>query len=143
MITTRVAASALFLFGFIMAIPLSGKSQTATPWTAKQCHDRMEQLFEIGSKANDPLVDMSEVLRELMQDIGERAGSSFAIHCRMKEANSIQILMHRLESIEADRQETASAANRTEKLGIKMENFSVQNSAYDPGFTNFGKGMGF
>jgi hypothetical protein len=134
MITTRVAAPALFLFGVIMAIPLSGKSQTATPWTAKQCHDRMEQLFAIGAKANDPLVDMSEVLRELNQDIGERAGSSFAIYCRMKEANSIQILMHRLESIEADRQETAAADKRSDKFGKFLEkNFNAQSTAYNPG----------
>ena len=130
--TLRIAASAFFLFGVAMWTPLSGTAQTATPWTAKQCRDRMEQLFTIGNKASDPTVEMSEVLSELMQDIGERAGSSFAIYCRMKEANSIQILKHRLENIEADRQETASAANRTEKAGIKMENFTVQNPSYDP-----------
>jgi S-formylglutathione hydrolase FrmB len=91
----------------------------------------MEQLFKM---AHDPSVDINEV----MQDIGERAGSSFAIYCRMKEANSIKILQHQLANIEADRQETASAANRTDKLGIKLENFYTQNSSYDSGYINFG-----
>ena len=140
---TRLAASALFLFGVVMWIPLSGKAQTATPWTAEKCSTRMNELFTIANKARDPAVDMSEVLREIMQDIGERAGSSFAIYCRMKEANSIKQLEHQMKTIEADRQETAGAANRTEKLGITLENFSTQNAAYDSGYINFGRGVGF
>jgi S-formylglutathione hydrolase FrmB len=106
-------------------------AQTATPWTDAQCKARMEQLFKM---AQDPSVDINEV----MQDIGERAGSSFAVFCRLKEANSIKILQNRLANIEADRQETAAAANRTDKLGIKLENFYTQYPSYDPGYINFG-----
>ena len=136
MTRSRVAALALFLFGVMMWLPLSGKAQTATPWTAKQCRDRMNQLYEIGNKASDPLVDLNDVLRELMQDIGDRAGSSFAIYCRMKEANSISSLQHRMKSIEADRQETANSADREKKASIKWENFNVQNPSYNPGYIN-------
>lgn len=134
MMTSRVVACGLLLFGIVLWFPSSGKAQTAIPWTEKQCRERMEQLFKM---AGDPSVNINEV----MGDIGDRAGSSFAIYCRIKEANSIKQLVHRLENIEADRQETASAANRTEHAGITWENFSAQNSAYNPGGFNFGSGM--
>ena len=135
MTSSRVVAYGLLLFGNVLWFPSSGNAQTATPWTDAQCKARMEQLFKM---TGDPSVDINEV----MQDIGDRAGSSFAIYCRIKEAKSIKILEHHMRNIEADRQETASANTRTEKAGIKMENFSVQNSSYDPGYINFGKATG-
>lgn len=133
--TSRVVAYGLVLLGIVLGFQSSGKAQTATPWTAAQCKERMEQLFKM---AGDPSVDINEV----WGDIGDRAGSSFAVYCRMKEARSIQILKHQLENIEADRQETAAAANRTEKLGIKLENFYTQNPSYDAGSINFNAGTG-
>jgi hypothetical protein len=128
---SRLAACGLFLSGIVLLFPSIGQAQQGSPWTVEQCRARMEQLFKM---AHDPSVDINEV----MQDIGERAGSSFAIYCRMKEANSIKILQHQLANIEADRQETAAAANRTQKLGVKLENYLTQNNAYDAGGINFG-----
>lgn len=128
---SRLAAYGLFLSGIVLLFPSIGQAQQGSPWTVEQCRARMEQLFKM---AHDPSVDINEV----MQDIGERAGSSFAIYCRMKEANSIKILQHQLANIEADRQETAAAANRTQKLGVKLENYLTQNNAYDAGGINFG-----
>jgi hypothetical protein len=85
----------------------------------------MEQLFKM---AGDPSVDINEV----MGDIGDRAGSSFAIYCRLKEANSIKILQNRMANIESDRRETASAETRMDKAGKKMEKVRDTNSTYDP-----------
>jgi len=121
----RLAAYGLALSGIALWLPLTATGQQATPWTKDQCRERMEQLFKM---AGDPSVDMNEV----MQDIGDRAGSSFAIYCRIKEANSIKILQHHLDNIEAYRQEIASANNRTEKAGKKMEKVHDTNSTYDP-----------
>jgi hypothetical protein len=132
---SRLAACGLFLSGIVLLFPSIGQAQQGSPWTVEQCRARMEQLFKM---AGDPSVDINEV----WGDIGDRAGSSFAVYCRMKEAKSIKMLQHQLANIEADRQETASAANRTDKLGIKLENFNTQNSPYDPGYINFGGGSG-
>jgi hypothetical protein len=128
---SRLAACGLFLSGIVLLFPSIGQAQQGSPWTVEQCRARMEQLFKM---AGDPSVDINEV----WGDIGDRAGSSFAIYCRIKEASSIKILLHQLANIEADRQETAAAANRTQKLGVKLENYLTQNNAYDAGGINFG-----
>lgn len=121
----RLAAYGSALLTIVLWFPSTGTAQKVTPWTDAQCRARMEQLFKM---TGDPSGDLNEVLA----DIGDRAGSSFAIYCRTKEANSIKILQHHLDNIEAYRQEIASANNRTEKAGKKMEKVHDTNSTYDP-----------
>lgn len=130
---SKFVAYSLLLFGVVLWAPSNGMAQTATPWTDAQCRARMEQLFQM---AHDPSVDINAV----MQDVGERAGSSFAVYCRLKEANSIKILQNQLANIEADRRETAASDTRTDRLGRRLENFNAQTPTYDPYGYNFGHG---
>ena len=132
MVSSRVVTQGLLLLGIILWLPSVASPQAAV-WTKAACSARMEELFKM---AQDPKIALSRITDE----IGDKARTQFALNCRLQEANSIAILQHRLENIEADRQETASAANRTDKAGI---NFKAQSSAYNPGGMNFGGGMGF
>jgi hypothetical protein len=128
----RRALCGLLLLTVLTWLPVPVWGQ-AKKWTDAQCRARMEQLFKY---ASDPSVDISEVT----DNLGPRAGTEFAMYCRIKEANSIQMLERGMEQLVAEREQTAESDWRVDRAGKHLENMKRQSSPYDPGGTPGGPG---
>lgn len=115
----------LLLLTILTGVPSAAWAQSKTKeWTEKQCLEYMSYLLKI---ARDPSVDISEVT----QHMGTRAGTEFAIFCRLREP--LSRLDKHLSQAMAERSETAESEWRVNRHGKNMENVRNQSSAYDPG----------
>lgn len=85
----------------------------------------MDKIFK---DAVDPTVDISEVT----QHLGIRAGTEFAMHCRIREKLSMEILERQLDNLAAERAHTAESEWRFDRYGKDQEIRKSQSPAYDP-----------
>jgi hypothetical protein len=131
------AAFGLLLSGITLWLPSNAGAEQGPPWTDAQCGARWNQLIGMMGRASDPKAsDAKANLSELKTAMEELPSSSFGKAC-LKEARSLQQLMHWAEVIETGRQEIAGADSTTDRAGKQLEEASKDNP--DASFINFEK----